>query len=61
MLDYRICSNCEEKMFNGYCIDNGRFYYCSNDCLETVMTMDEYLELYDNGEGTSYWTEWGEC
>lgn len=56
--EYRFCSQCRRRMNEGYCIDNGMFYYCSDECLQMVMTMDEYLELYDDGEGTSYWTEW---
>ena len=33
-------------------------YYCSDECLEKNMTREEFEELYDGGEGDSYWTEW---
>jgi hypothetical protein len=54
----RKCSHCGEEMFEGYCIDEGRFYYCSDECLYKNMTHEEYLELYDDGEGDSYYTQW---
>ena len=52
----RICSECKEKMTEGYCIDAGLEYYCSDECLHKHYTKEEYLEMYD--DGNSYWTEW---
>ena len=34
--------------------------YCSNKCLHLDYTEEEFNELYDDGNGSSYWTEW-EC
>jgi hypothetical protein len=45
-------------MLEGYCIEGGFEYYCSKECLLKEMTWEEFLELYDDGEGDSYWTEW---
>ena len=59
-IEHRICSECNKVMFEGYCIDDGLDYYCSNECLTKHISMEDYLELYDDGNGTSYWTEWGE-
>lgn len=59
-IDHRICSICNKVMLNGFCIDDGADYYCSEECLTQDMTIEEYLELYDDGNGTSYWTEWGD-
>lgn len=56
----RTCSECGKEMTQGYCIENGMEYYCSDECLHKNMTQDEYLELYDDGNGDSYWTDW-EC
>lgn len=56
--EYRICWECGKKMYEGYCIEGGLFYYCSDECLEENMTMSEYEELYNDGDGDSYWTEW---
>jgi hypothetical protein len=54
----RICSECGREMIEGYCIENGLDYYCSDECLHKNMTQEEYLELYDDGKGDSYYTEW---
>jgi hypothetical protein len=54
----RSCSHCGKEMSEGYCINGGEEYYCSDDCLHTKMTQEEYLELYDEGNGDSYWTTW---
>jgi hypothetical protein len=60
MEDKRICNNCKKEMFEGYCIENGLEYYCSEDCLHKHITPEEFEELYDNGNGDSYWTTWEE-
>lgn len=67
MIDYeeeeeelRECSECGKEMTEGYCIDNGLEYYCSEECLHKHYTEEEYLEMYDNGNGDSYWTMWEE-
>ena len=54
----RICSECGKKMKAGYCINNGMEYFCSEDCLHKHYSEEEYLEMYDDGNGDSYWTEW---
>lgn len=54
----RICSHCGKPMKQGYCIEGGSEYYCSDECLHAHYTDEEYLELYDDGNGDSYWTEW---
>jgi hypothetical protein len=54
----RICSECGKPMQAGYCIENGMAYYCSEQCLEANMSYEEYMELFDDGNGDSYWTEW---
>lgn len=55
---YRICSECGKAMVEGYCIDNGAEYYCSDECLHKNMTQEEFDTLYDDGNGDSYWTSW---
>lgn len=57
---YRICSACDGVMVEGYLIEDGLEYYCSDECLKTEMTMEEYLELYNGGHGNSYFTNWYE-
>ena len=58
--DIRVCSECGHLMDNGYCIENGIYYYCSEKCLHKNMSEEEFLKLYDDGNGDSYWTEWEE-
>ena len=54
----RQCNECGKEMHEGYVIENGIEYYCSDKCLEKNITREEFNELYDNGNGDSYWTEW---
>ena len=54
----RFCNECGKAMNSGYCIDNGCEYYCSEECLHKHYTEEEFLEMYDNGNGDSYYTEW---
>lgn len=55
---YRECSECGRLMIEGYCIDDGADYYCSDECLHQHMTQEEFEALYDEGRGNSYWTSW---
>ena len=54
----RKCSHCGAGMFAGYLIDDGAAYYCSDACLHANMSPAEYAELYDDGNGSSFYTEW---
>lgn len=56
----RTCSHCGKEMSEGFVIDNGMEYYCSEECLHQHYTHEEYMELYDDGEGDTYWTQWEE-
>lgn len=53
----RQCSCCEEGMNDGYVINGGGEYYCSDECLHTKHTADEIKEM-EMGEECNYWTEW---
>lgn len=52
----RICSCCNKEMWEGFCIDDGREYYCNEECLYKVYDRATYEEMYE--EGCAYWTEW---
>lgn len=54
----RKCDECEKGMNEGYCIDGGGEYYCSDECLYKHYTAEEWAEMYDDGESDSYYTEW---
>ena len=54
----RVCSECGKPMMEGFCIEDGAEYYCSEDCLHKNLSDEEYENLYDDGRGNSYWTSW---
>jgi len=54
----RTCDACGKPMNEGYCVDNGGEYFCSEECLHTVYTAEEWETMYDDGDGDSYWTTW---
>lgn len=53
----RRCSECGRLMRKGYCIDAGAAYYCSDECLHTDFTDEEWTEEYESND-QSYYTEW---
>ena len=56
MLYARKCSICGCGMNDGYVLDAGVFYYCSDECLRRHYTQKEWDLMVDLGE--SYYTEW---
>lgn len=53
----RRCTCCGRLMRNGYCLDMGRAYYCSDTCLHDDFTEEEWLAECDAND-QSYYTEW---
>lgn len=53
----RRCSQCSNLMREGYCLDMGLAYYCSDDCLHTEFTEQEWEEECNTND-QSYYTEW---
>ncbi len=56
---FRICEECGKPMIVGYVVD-GCDTYCSDECLHKHLTYEEFKELYDDGNGDTYWTTWYE-
>ena len=67
--DIHRCDACKEVMSQGYVINGGEEYFCSNTCLHTKYSKEEYEEMYadindehdysnDDETSDSYWTEW---
>ncbi len=56
--DERLCSNCNKKMNKGFCVNSGEEYYCSDKCLHTKYSDEEWEKMYVDGESDSYYTEW---
>ena len=54
------CDECGSGMNVGYCLLSGKQYFCSNECLHKNYTEEQWLKIYDEESGDSYWTEW-EC
>ena len=52
----RKCKVCNEVMYEGFVLDDGTDYFCSEECLTKEITWEEYLEMVNVGE--AYWTEW---
>jgi len=55
----RECDECGKGFNEGYCVDGGSFYYCSDECLHKHFTPEEWEEMSDD-DGDSYWTTWDE-
>ena len=56
---FRICDECGKPMIEGLVIE-GCDTYCSEECLHKHISEEVYNDLYDNGNGESYWTTWYE-
>jgi hypothetical protein len=58
----KICSCCHSGMNEGYFVDYD--YYCSDTCLHTEYTPEEWQNLYEQSEEQGgdycYWTQWEE-
>ena len=55
--EFRVCTKCGALMYQGYCRDNGRDYYCSDECLHKDFTDTEWTKECATNED-SYWTIW---
>ena len=60
MKDKRICEVCGCEMTEGYLVDEGAEYYCSDACLYTRYTEDEVEAAVcgENSSGEICWTAW---
>lgn len=54
----RHCTECGAAMREGYVIDDGAEYYCTDGCLRINYTPEEWAEMYEGEVG--YWTTWPE-
>lgn len=56
---FRICSHCGEEMIEGYCINGGEEYFCSEECLEATHTKEEITNMAIGADNShSYWATW---
>ena len=56
----RVCTHCGKIMDEGYMIDGGNAYYCSDECMDAHFTPEEKAAALEDaeGDGNTYWTEW---
>lgn len=45
-VEIRVCDECGKIMVEGYCIDGGMEYYCSDACLHKNYTKEQWLAIY---------------
>ena len=53
----RICSECGKQFIEGYCVYDGKEYYCSDKCLDKHYSALKYVSLYR--AGLAYYSRWG--
>ncbi len=56
--NFRVCDECDSITQEGFVVDDGQYIFCSKECLHKHYTPSEWLEMYDEGNGDSYWTYW---
>ena len=56
---FRVCDECGRPMIEGYVVD-GCDTYCSDECLHKHLTDEQFNNLYNDGNGDTYWTTWYE-
>ena len=54
--EMRTCTRCGTPILEGFCINDGLEYYCSEDCLYSTYSRQEYKALNERDE--AYWTTW---
>lgn len=47
-MELRKCAICGKIMFEGFCVNDGEKYYCSEECLHKDYSEKEWQEMYDN-------------
>lgn len=56
---HRVCTKCNTHLENeGYVVNGGEEYYCSDDCLHSVYTKEQWLNDMYSDDGDNYYTEW---
>lgn len=53
-----VCNCCGKVMTEGFVIEGGEEYFCSDECLHSKYTSAEWNEMYGDGDTQSYWTVW---
>ena len=61
----RQCDECGSGMNEGYVVNGGEEYYCTEECLHKHYSADEWIEMCgddddDDNDSDSYWTDWND-
>lgn len=54
----RVCHQCGKVMHQGYCVENGTEYYCSDECLHKNYTPEQWQAMCEDKNSDNYYTEW---
>ncbi len=57
-IDERLCTQCNKPMVEGFYFESNGNQYCDEKCLSKFISWEEYLDIYDDGNGDAYWTTW---
>ena len=61
----RKCDECGFGMNDGFVVNDGEEYYCSDNCLHKHYTSEQWAEMCEEDEDAvlgseSYWTDWND-
>ena len=59
-IEVRICSVCNKVMIQGYCVEDGYEYACSDECIKSLIAPDKLETIQSKGEIDIYYTDWTE-
>ena len=59
-LYHTICSECHTLMNEGYVLYGGEQYFCSDECRQKHIPIEDWNELAKDVDSECYWTEWNE-
>lgn len=57
----RTCDECGKGFNDGYCVEGGMAYYCTDACLYKNIAPEKWEEMSADDDSDSYWTTWGEA
>ena len=56
--NWRVCDECDKAFQEGFMVEGGLEYYCSDECLHKHYTEEEWLEMCKGDDSQSCWTTW---
>ena len=56
----RQCDECGSGMNEGFVVNDGDEYFCSDKCLHEKYSKKDWKRMYGSGDSDSYWTDWND-